>query len=242
MASRLARSAVGAARLRPSIPLRALPSIATQARFNSNVPQEDPKKKAQSLLDSIPVPGNSPLTKAAILSAAAGLSVTAISNEFYVVNEESIVALSLLTIFWAVAKYAGPAWGDYAQQQAQKISGILNAARADHTTAVKQRIESVKDLGGVIDITKTLFEVSRETAKLEAQAYELEQKTAITHEAKQVLDSWVRYEGQVKQRQQKELADSIIAKVEKELENPKTLKQILDQSVSDVERIVAQKA
>jgi F-type H+-transporting ATPase subunit b len=82
----------------------------------------------------------------------------------------------------------------------------------------------------------------QETAKLEAQAYELEQKTAIAHEAKQVLDSWVRYEGQVKQRQQKELADSIIAKIEKELENPKTLKQILDQSVSDVERIVTQKA
>ena len=49
------------------------------------------------------------------------------------------------------------------------------------------------------------------------------------------MDSWVRYEGQVKQRQQRELADSIIAKIEKELENPKTLKQILDQSVADVE-------
>jgi hypothetical protein len=45
----------------------------------------------------------------------------------------------------------------------------------------------------------------------------------------------VRYEGQVKQRQQRELAESIIAKIEKELENPKTLKQILDQSVADVE-------
>jgi F-type H+-transporting ATPase subunit b len=64
----------------------------------------------------------------------------------------------------------------------------------------------------------------------------LEQKTAIASEAKTVLDSWVRYEGQVKQRQQKELADSIIAKIEKELENPKVLKQILDQSVADIER------
>jgi hypothetical protein len=153
--------ATGAARLRPSLPLRTFPSIAAQARYNSNVPQEDPKKKAQSLMESIPVPGNSPLTKAAVLSAGAGLSVAAISNELYVVNEESIVALSLLTIFWAVAKYAGPAWGEYAQQQADKISGILNAARADHTSAVKSRIQSVQDLGGVIDITKTLFEVSK---------------------------------------------------------------------------------
>lgn len=55
-------------------------------------------------------------------------------------------------------------------------------------------------------------------------------------EAKSVLDSWVRYEGQVKQRQQKELAESIIGKITKELENPRTLQQILNQSVVDVER------
>lgn len=54
-------------------------------------------------------------------------------------------------------------------------------------------------------------------------------------EAKSVLDSWVRYEAQVKQRQQKELAETLIAKVKKELENPKVLQQILQQSVTDVE-------
>lgn len=245
MASRLVRSAVGASRLRPTVPFRTLPAITAQftpARYNSNVPQEDPKKKAQSLLESIPVPGNSPITKAAVLSAGTALSVAAISNELYVVNEESIVALSLLTIFWAVAHYAGPAWSSYAQQQIDKVTGILNAARADHTSAVKERIENVQELGGVVDVTKTLFEVSKETAQLEAQAFELEQRTAIAHEAKAVLDSWVRYEGQVKQRQQRELAESVIAKIEKELENPKVLKQILDQSVADVERIVSQKA
>lgn len=77
---------------------------------------------------------------------------------------------------------------------------------------------------------------TQETARLEAQAYELGQKTALAEEAKTVLDSWVRYEGQVKARQQKELADAVIAKIEKELENPKVLKQILDQSVADIER------
>ena len=50
-----------------------------------------------------------------------------------------------------------------------------------------------------------------------------------------MLDSWVRYEGQVKQRQQKELAESVIGKITKELENPKTLERILQQSVADVE-------
>lgn len=40
----------------------------------------------------------------------------------------------------------------------------------------------------------------------------------------------------MKQRQQRELAESVIAKVTKELENPKSLQQILQQSVADVER------
>jgi F-type H+-transporting ATPase subunit b len=75
----------------------------------------------------------------------------------------------------------------------------------------------------------------QETAQLEARAYELEQKTAVAAEAKTVLDSWVRYEGQVKARQQRELAESVIARIEKELENPKVLDQILKQSVQDVE-------
>ena len=57
-----------------------------------------------------------------------------------------------------------------------------------------------------------------------------------------MLDSWVRYEGQVKQRQQRELAESVMAKIQKELENPKVLQQILQQSVADVERIVSSKA
>lgn len=49
----------------------------------------------------------------------------------------------------------------WAENQNAKIRNILNAAREDHSAAVKQRIESVKDLGGVVDITKTLFEVSK---------------------------------------------------------------------------------
>lgn len=70
---------------------------------------------------------------------------------------------------------------------------------------------------------------------MEAQAFEMEQRTAVTAEAKKVLDSWVQYESQVKQREQRELAETVIAKIHKELENPKLLQQILQQSVADVE-------
>jgi F-type H+-transporting ATPase subunit b len=50
---------------------------------------------------------------------------------------------------------------EWADGQVTKMKGILNAAREDHTSAVKSRIENVKQLGSVIDVTKQLFEVSK---------------------------------------------------------------------------------
>lgn len=123
------------------------------------MPAEDPKKKAQSILDALP--GNSLISKSAILSSAAGLSVYALSNEYYVVNEESVVAFALLSVWGAAIKYAGPMYREWAEGQNKKIAGILNAARSDHTQAVKDRIDSVKQMEGVVDITKSLFAVSK---------------------------------------------------------------------------------
>ncbi|KAI5800052.1 hypothetical protein EDC01DRAFT_648760 [Geopyxis carbonaria] len=244
MSMRLTKGLMGAARLRPSSVVYKFPTpaVTLSVRRQSNVPsqQPDPKVKAQSLLDALP--GNSLVSKAAIFSSAAGLSIAAISNELYVMNEETVVAFSLLTIFFAIGKYGGPAYSEWANTQVAKIRDILNSSRAEHTQAVKERIESVSQMGSVVDVTKSLFAVSKETAQLESKAFELEQRTQFVSEAKSVLESWVRYEAQVKQRQQKELAESLIAKVKKELENPKTLNQILQQSVSDVERIISAKA
>ncbi|KAI4257979.1 MAG: hypothetical protein LQ352_001412 [Teloschistes flavicans] len=242
MASRVLRTAISAGRLRPAIIPRTLPAASvsfTLARFASNVPSEEPSKRAQSIVDSLP--GNSLVSKTAILSAGAGVSTWAIANEIYVVNEETIVMIATLSVFWAVAHYGGPMYKEWAETQINKMKNILNTARDGHTDAVKQRIDNVKQLGDVVNVTKQLFEVSKETAKLEAEAFELEQKTALAAEAKSVLDSWVRYEGQMKQRQQKELAESIINRVTKELENPKNLQQILNQSVADIEKIVSTK-
>ena len=50
---------------------------------------------------------------------------------------------------------------EWADGQTSKIKGILNAAREEHTTAVQRRIDNVKQLGGVVDVTKDLFEVSK---------------------------------------------------------------------------------
>lgn len=149
--------------MRPTVlPSRGLAAVTpnlTASRYASNVPTEDPKKKAQSILDS--VPGSSLISKSAVLSAAAGLSIAAISNELYVVNEETIVVLCVLSVLGGIAKYGGPAYREWAEGQIQKHKDLLNTARADHTNAVKSRIDNVNNLSGVVDITKQLFEVSR---------------------------------------------------------------------------------
>ena len=50
---------------------------------------------------------------------------------------------------------------DWADGHINRIRNILNAAREGHTNAVKARIDNVKELGSVIDVTKQLFEVSK---------------------------------------------------------------------------------
>ena len=69
--------------------------------------------------------------------------------------------LATLSVFWAVAHYGGPMYKEWAEGQCNKIKGILNSAREGHTQAVKERIDNVKQLGSVIEVTKQLFEVSK---------------------------------------------------------------------------------
>ena len=84
-----------------------------------------------------------------------------------------------------------------------------------------------------------MFDVSKETVKLEAEAFELKQQVDLAAEAKSVLDSWVRYEASVRQLQQQQIADSVVAKVQSELGNPKFQEKVLQQSVADVEKLLA---
>lgn len=104
---------------------------------------------------------------------------------------------------------------------------------------MKDRIESVSELQNVSETTKVLFDVSKETVELEAKAFELKQKVELAHEAKSVLDSWVRYEASLRQLQQKQIAEGIISKVESELTNPKFQDRVLQQSIAEVEQVLA---
>ena len=144
------------------MPVRTLPPLCTALtfpRYASNVPAEEPAKKAQSILDALP--GSSLISKTAIASTFAGLSIFAIGNEYYIVNEESVVMFATLSVFWAVFHYGGPMYSQWADEKINNIKRILNEARNQHKNAVLWRIHDVQQLGGVIDVTKQLFEVSK---------------------------------------------------------------------------------
>lgn len=237
--SRLAAKRIGAAR-----PLAAaLPSVRSVAPLSVRYASDnrpDPKTRANSIIDALP--GTSMVSKTGILTAGAALATVAISNELYVVNEESVILASFAALVWGIAKAGGPAYREWAQQKVNTIKDVLKSARTNHTEAVQSRISSVNEMKDVVGITKKLFEVSKETARLEARVFEQQQKVDFAHEAKAVLDSWVRYEASVRQREQKQLAESVIANIQKQLQDQGFQKQVLQQSIQEVERLVSSKA
>ena len=148
--------------MRPAVPVRALPPVATalsSQRYASDVPATEPAKRAQSLIDALP--GNSLVSKTAILSAGASLSVWAIANEIYVLTEETVTAACTATAFGGIFYYLKPMYVQWAQAHIDKVRNLLYEAKQKHRDAISGRIQNVEELGGVINITKSLFEVSK---------------------------------------------------------------------------------
>lgn len=125
---------------------------------------------------------------------------------------------------------------NWAEGHINKIKDILNGARAEHTETVKSRIDSVAQMKDISAITEGLFALSKETAKLESEAFVQRQKVALATELKTVLDSWVRYEQQQKESEQAQLAKTVVDNVLKGLGDEKTQRDILQNAIIEVDR------
>jgi F-type H+-transporting ATPase subunit b len=139
-----------------------------------------------------------------------------------------------------------------------RIKGVLDGARAEHTQAVKDRIDAVGQMKDVVSLTKGLFAVSKvrvppsplrdsfnhtfaasrsqDTAQLEADAFVRRQHVALAAEVKAVLDSWVRFEQQEKENEQARLVKTIVDNVLKSVSEEKTQRDVLVWAVAEVER------
>lgn len=197
----------------------------------------EPKQKASSIIDA--VPGNNYLSKTGILATSAAAAIYGISNELLVLHDETILVITFGAFTALCAKFIAPLYTEWADAELNKVKDILNSSRTKHVDAVQSRINSVSELKDVVSTTKQLFAISKETAQIEADNFVLKQKIAVSTEAKQVLDSWVRFEQQQRQLEQEQLIKSVLDKVNKEIQNPKFQDKVLAESVTEIEKLFA---
>lgn len=195
------------------------------------------QQKAQSILDALP--GNSYLSKTGIVASTAAAAIYGISNQLLVIHDETILVVTFSAFAFLAAKYVAPLYTEWADAEIKKVSDLLNESRTKHVAAVKERIESVSLLKDVASTTKLLFNVSRETAKMEAESFALKQQIAVQQLAKSTLDAWVRFEQQQREAEQQQLAKSVVSKVEKEIENPRFQERVLAEAVAEIETLFA---
>ncbi|KAI8388060.1 uncharacterized protein BYT42DRAFT_558823 [Radiomyces spectabilis] len=232
----LTKGAAAAAIARPTLMTASRQSLGVAAlRQYSTQKEVEPKQKANSIIESLP--GNSLISKTGYVTLGTGLATFLVSKEIYVFNEETLVLLATTGLIGLFLKYLKEPFNNMANEHIDRIKSILNKAREDHKSAVQDRINHVGQMKDLVDVTKSLFELSRETAKLEAEAFKLKQQVAVAQEIKSTLDSWVRHETNVREREQKQLAAYLIEKIHKDLQDPKIQQQILDQAVSDVQKL-----
>ncbi|KAF8906311.1 hypothetical protein CPB84DRAFT_1884202 [Gymnopilus junonius] len=198
-------------------------------------------ERASEIIEKLPSSPNL-ITKTGTALLGVGAAAAAISQELYVVNEETIILIASAIVFTYIGKVLREPYSQWAEGHISRIRNILNDARAEHTGAVKERIDNVAQLKDVVSITQSLFAASKETAKLEAENFVQLQKVTLAGELKAVLDSWVRYEQQVKEREQANLTKSVIDKVLASIKDEKVQKEILQNAVAEVEQLVKSKA
>ncbi|GAA93673.1 hypothetical protein E5Q_00318 [Mixia osmundae IAM 14324] len=227
-------------RLAPTLRTATL-SAPVSVRYQSSTPSRpEPASRAAALIDTLP--GNSVISKTGWVTLGTGLTAYAVSSELYVINEETVILGSFAAFAVFVATQVRTPYKDWAESQVEKIKGLLNATRKEHTQAVQTRIDSVGEMKDVVDVTKALFALSKETAKLEHESFTLRQKSVLAQELKSTLDSWVRFEAQVREGEQRDLVNSIRDKVAKDLADARLQKEILANAVTEVENLVKSKA
>ena len=206
---------------------------------SAGVAKPDPTAAAASLIDSLP--GDSPAAKTSWFLIGASIATWIISKEIYIVDGEFFEMVCIFGAYYIWYSNGKDAAMAYFKDRKDTIARVLNQAREDHKAVVKERIAHIGKLSDAVEVTKSLFEQSKEIAKLEAEAYQLKQKVAYSTEIKSVLDSWVRHETSVRDQQQKRLVSHVIEKVKADLADPKNQQLILSESINEIERLAARR-
>ena len=76
-------------------------------------------------------------------------------------NEETITAIAIISSWIGIYYFAKEPYKAWAQGHIDRQKAVLNEAKQNHKDVVQERLDSLQELSGVIDITRGLFEVSR---------------------------------------------------------------------------------
>ncbi|TPX69328.1 hypothetical protein SpCBS45565_g02523 [Spizellomyces sp. 'palustris'] len=197
----------------------------------------DPKVAAESLIKLFP--GDNLAAKSGSVLVGASIAAFLISKEIYLVDAEVFEMACIFGAYYLWFSGGKDGAVEYFNDKKATIKRVLEQARNDHKAVVQERIQHIGKMSDIVDVTNGLFEMSKEIAKLEAEAYELKQKVNFTSQVKGVLDSWVRHEASVRESQQKQLTGAVIQRVKDALANDKVQTDILRQSLAEIERLAA---
>ncbi|TPX43349.1 hypothetical protein SeMB42_g04757 [Synchytrium endobioticum] len=222
---------------------RNLPAIAS---FPGHIMQQprtmatsrrDPKETASALINIFP--GEGMAAKSGSILFTAAVAAYMVSKEIYIVDAEFYEMLAIFGAYYIW--YLGGRDGaiEYFNERKATMKKVLETARQDHKAVVQERIEHISKLSDVVDITKGLYDMAKDIAKLEAEAYELKQRVAFSNDVKSMLDQWVRYEASVREAQQRKLVEAVLSKIKTSLDDPKVQQTILNQCLSDVENLAS---
>ncbi|KAI5995293.1 hypothetical protein F5J12DRAFT_726165, partial [Pisolithus orientalis] len=168
-----------------------------------------------------------------------GVPAMAISQEVYVVNEETVVTAGTSILLAYIAKVCGSTASALLNRghcvAIKHVKTTLENSCAKHTQAVKDCICSVKQTKDIMSLMQGLFPISKETAWLEAEVFIYCQKVALASKLKTILDSWVHYEQQLKESKQVELAKTTIERVTSDLRDEKMQEEILSDAMAELE-------
>ncbi|RKP01986.1 hypothetical protein CXG81DRAFT_25337 [Caulochytrium protostelioides] len=208
-------------------------------RFASTTPaaRPDPAEKAQSLISMMP--GQNLAAQSTSVLVATSLAAYALSKEVYLIDMETFEMASIAGAWYLW--YSGvkePAREWFAEKRAT-MRRVLEEARADHKAVVQERIAHFDKMSDLATVTADMYGMAREIAHLEAEAYALQQRVAYQTEIRATLDQWVRHEANVRNAEQKDLVDGVIAKVQAGLKDNKVQQAILTQALADVDAALA---
>ena len=107
-----------------------------------------------------------------------------LSKEYIIYHPESLVLACFAGITYIVVTKFGKGIGESLDERAIDFKRQLSTSHEANKAAVGARIEEIKGFTGAVDVTKQIFEATREIAKLNAEVRELEVKQKLVADIK----------------------------------------------------------